>query len=439
MNLYQLFHKGVLILSLLLAFLFQPTCIATELSKTVTKEIAVNNATQIAFKGGIGNLIVETWDKPLARIEMRITVDGDEKDIQSLYSTLEAMAFSKSGNSVEFDSKFYKNYKKYTAGKTIISLKNGSKIKVKRIKVEYVLLVPPVTPLSIYNRYCTVKIPDMSGELSLDLYQCEFDIGKIDKKAKIKLHFGSGEIASVEELTLDIYDGDITISQSEFINAKSKFSELHIIETGSLIVDSYDDHIKVDKHRQTEITASYSDLVLASFEKGSINISEGTINAGNVGQLKLSSKFTTAYFLAVENLSISEFHQSRLKSDIIGTISAHLNYSHLDIGELQKKMSILSSQEDEILVSKVNQHFSEIDIESRYTKVELHFAANSAYLLNTHLKSVALDFIKDQFTIQKESNAKQNTKILLARKVGVGNQSEASVKLSMLGGKAILR
>lgn len=439
MNIYKSFNKGIVLLSILLAILFQPTCIATEISKTVTKEIAVDNATQIAFKGGIGNLFVETWDKSLARVEMRVTVDGDEKEIQDLYSTLEAMAFSKSGNTVEFNSKFYKNFKKHSAGKTVINLNNGSKIKVKRIKVEYVLFIPPVNSLNIHNRYCSVKIPDMSGELSLDLYQCEFEIGKIDNNAKVSLHFGSGEIDSVKELTLDIYDGDLSILQSGIINAKSKFSELYINETGSLIVDSYDDQITVDKHRQTEITASYSDLDLGSFEKGSINITEGTIKAGNVGQLKLTSKFTTANIFAVENLTISEFHQSRLKTEIIGTISAHLNYSHLDIGELLKKMSILSSQEDDILVSKVNQGFSEISIESRYTKVELYFADNSAYQLNTNLKSASLDFHKDQFTIQKESDAKQNTKILLARTVGANNQLETSVNLSMLGGKAILR
>ena len=71
-----------------------------ERKETYSFERVIKPETQIIFENKFGALKVETWEKNSVKVDVSISVDGDEEQVQKALDEIKKMAFVQDGDKV---------------------------------------------------------------------------------------------------------------------------------------------------------------------------------------------------------------------------------------------------------------------------------------------------------------------------------------------------
>jgi len=364
-----------------------------ETEKQITKEIAVSATTPIAFINKLGPVQVKTWSENKVRVVTNLIIDGKDKDIQKIIDYISDIDFNKSEEGVSFDTKFYKLYSQTFPGFIKIVLKNGSVIRgVSKIKLSYTLMVPKGNPLFISNKYEDITLPDLTGDINLELYESDIQAGNLSGNCKIKMKYSRSTFGSLGNTDLYMYESKGTIEQTGDLVLHSKYSTLTLPEAGSLSLDCYEDDITINKHGNVKGKAKYTTLNLGDFSKGEFNLYETHLFAGNCEKATIAGKYSRIQLKSSNNVTFTESYENKFSSSFVGELTATSKYGVYKIFHLDKSLNLITSYEDDIDIKRMGNQFTGVTVNSKYTNLSLIFEPGTKYKIDANLQYTDLNF-----------------------------------------------
>ncbi len=368
-----------------------------ESKESFSFERVIKPETQIIFENKIGKLKVETWDKNSVKADIYVTIDGEADQVEKVLGVIRKMNFTEEGDKVSFNTRFYTTMSGMIPGKFSVTLPDCSAAKLRKLDVSFVLTMPRGNAFALVQSYEDATLPDLDGNVTLNLYECDLTAGNLPNCNQIISKFGKTGIDSVKDVSITIYEGKLMLHYAGSVKMISKYSSVEIGQMGSLTLESYEDKIHALSHGDLSVNAKYSDFQLADFNTGTFNLYECELKAGNGNIVALTAKYSTMEFLSCRAIVFTSGHENKFSCAQVGDLKASSKYCSYKITRLEGNMLFTASYEDKINVLQVHKNFKGIEISGKYAKVDLLFDKGASYKLNLNLKYTSLDYPKASF------------------------------------------
>ena len=377
-----------------------------EIKETYSCERIISANTLISFKNKTGPLRVETWDKKSVKVDISISIDGDDDQVKKALDYIKNLNFQTSGETVVFNTMFWKSMNS-GSGVTIqnfhvfgnhihMTLCDGEEINLRRLDLSYVLTMPKDNPLSLTQAYENVTLPDLNGKISLDLYESNMVAGKLPNCGLMVARYGKVTIDSIKDAVLTLYECNLKLGQAGNLTIDSKYSETEIVSAGKISFNSYEDKIHVIKHGDLSVKAKYTSFTRADFKIGAFDLYECSLRAGNSDVIAMTAKYCNLNFINCKAVVITSY-ENKFSCEQVGDLKAGSGYSSYKLTRLDGSLVMSSSHEDKVSVMQVGNKFTGINLSCKYTSVDLAFEPGTAYKLDADLKYSSFDFPKSSF------------------------------------------
>ena len=402
--------KSIFFSLLLLGFIASGSGVAAreikEIKETYSCERTLNATTPICFKNKTGPLRVENWEKNSVKVDISISIDGDDDQVKKALDYIKKMNFQQSGDTLVFNTRFWQSMNS-GSGITIqnfhvfgnhihLTLCDGEEINLIRFDLSFVMTMPKDNPLSLTQAYENVTLPDLNGKISLDLYESNMIAGKLPNCQSIVAKYGKVTIDSVKDATLTLYENNLKLSHAGNLTINSKYSETEIVTAGKISLNSYEDKIHVTSHGNLSVKAKYTSFTLADFNIGAFDLYECTLTAGNSDVIAMTAKYCDLKFISCKAVVITSY-ENKFSSEQLGDLKAGSSYSSYKVTKLDGSLVMSNSHEDKVSVMKVGKKFTGINLVCKYTDVDLQFEPGTAYKLDADVKYSSFDFNKSSF------------------------------------------
>jgi len=368
-----------------------------ERKETYSCERIIKPETQIFFENKVGELKVETWEKNSVKVDMSVSIDGDDDEVQKALDVIKKLGFVQDGDKVTFNTKFYKMMNGMIPGRFTVVFLDGSSARLSRMDISFVLTIPKASPLRLVQAYEKATLPDLDGKLNIYLYESNMVAGKLPNCLDLNIEYGKAEIDSVPNIPVKLYETKLILRHAGNLVLNSKYSETEIYNCGSLNVDSYEDKIHAISHGDLTVKAKYTTFTLADFNKATFDLYECKLKAGSGDIIAISAKYCTLEFIACKAIVFTAAYESKFTADQVGDLKAGSSYSTYKLSRLDGTLNIMNSNEDKISVLQVGKKFKGISIISKYSDVSLLFEYGTAYKVDADLKYSKFDYPKSSF------------------------------------------
>lgn len=409
-----------------------------ERQEKITREMTITPATLISFENKNGPVTVETWDKNTVKIDIRLVIDGEDNEINKVLEAVRNLEFIKDNETVLFKTGFYKMMSGVIPGHFKMTLLNGTTVRLNRLDLSYVLTIPKTNALSIKNAYDWLILPDLNGKLNLDLYECDLTAGTIANDAEIQMKYGKAAVDSIQDVKLTLYETDLSLAKAGDIRMDAKYSTVDIKAAGSLNIDSYEDKIAIARHGDVNAVAKYTTLNLAGFNRGTFDLYECKLKTGNVNILAIGAKYTGMEFQSCRALVFTTAYENKLQAGTIGDLKSTSSYSQYRIDRFEGKITFTSSYEDEIIVKSVSKKFTGLDLDGKYTELNLCFEFDAAYKIDADTRYTDFDYRKENFREIRYHKEDEEFRYVAVTQ-GADESTAPVISLRMYEGKVLLR
>lgn len=434
----KIFNSMILLSFLLIFILPAKGGNLHERQEMISKEAAVSPGTRIVFGNKNGDVTVNTWDKMAVKVDIRVVIDGDDEEVEKVLGIIRKAAFSTGNEEVSFNTRFYTMMTGRVPGSFRLTLTDGTTARLKKFDLFFVVTVPRGNALSISNAYGKLNLPDLAGETSLDLYECDLTGKSIAAGTKLKLKYGKASFDSLKDARMDLYEASLNLGGAGDLTIEAKYSSLTVASAGTLKIDAYEDKIAVKRHGDVSATAKYTTLDLGSFNRGTFDLYECHLTAGDANIVAIGAKYTDMDFRSCKALVFTVSYENKLISATVGDLKASSSYGVYSIGQLTGKLTFTESYEDKITVKNVSGSFSGLQLDGKYTQLCLTFDPAVVYKIDADTRYTDFDFSRELFReirYHKENEALK----FLAVKVGGDETTAPGVKLKMYEGKVEIR
>ena len=122
-------------------------------SKTLFKASVVPGDLVVQLNNNSGDLKINTYDENSVTLKTTVEITGNTKeDTDKIIAAIENFKFKLSGNTMEIDTRFYKNMNT-TNSRTTMTLLNGDKVEIKDFKIRHELQIPKTARINLDNKY----------------------------------------------------------------------------------------------------------------------------------------------------------------------------------------------------------------------------------------------------------------------------------------------
>ena len=372
--------------ALLLSVIFVSACAgAKDIQRTFSWKFNVNRDANVAMVNYDCNLTIHTWDK--AETEFRMTVDAEtksEEDTKTLENYLQGLTFSNSPSSVTFNNTFWES-RNTIMNKTTMKLKNGKTVNLVSMKISSELWIPSTCRFDLNSKYSQITMDDLSGPLTLDLYNDNLIGGNLFSDAEISDKYSTMEFSNTKNIRANIYSSKLNAGNSGNINIVSKYSRVNIKSCKTLTVNAYNDKYNIPQTEDVTFTAKYSDLVTENSGNLKADMYEGTITMENAGNVEIESKYALYMLSNAGKCSVSSSYNDKLTSRKLTSLKVvQSKYSNFRIDIIDESVKDLDSYNDTFTISETGNAFTGLTLTGKYTKTTLTLPAALSY----HFKSV---------------------------------------------------
>ena len=386
--------------ALTILMVLTPLCaISQDISKdkTLTREFDITENTVIEFENKVGNLVVETWGQDKVKFEAVVYVKAeDAEDVEAILDAISNPEIIHNSTGLSINTKFYDNYiskDNLVNQKITITLMDGTKIKLKELKINYVLTIPASSEFKLAQKYEDVTIPDLSGKVILEIYSCDLKAGNLPNAYRVGLKYATADIKSLGDTKLEVYDSKLDVEKTGNLNLYSKYSEMNIEKAGDLYLEIYDDKLYVNEHGSVTGEGKYTTLILSSFTTGDLKIYDCTFRAGKIDDLKMTAKYSKINIVSVRKFRFQECYDNQVTLEYVGEFRVTSKYTTFTIDELASSL-YLNSYDDKMNIYQVNSDFSGVELDGKYTNMTLVMQSGSQYKLTADVKYTDLNYRK---------------------------------------------
>ncbi|MEZ5000054.1 MAG: hypothetical protein R2744_03930 [Bacteroidales bacterium] len=262
-------------------FLMSSTLYGVEVNKKYNKEFSSKEKTQLAIDNRYGDITVESWNESRVVIDVLVTVEyGDQAKAEKFLEMIN-VEFSDEGGVI--------------GAKTVIDSKFsfGGWRDGQKFTIDYVVKMPVSLNFNVINRYGSVDIDELSGQVDVtvkygSLFIEKLSRGKEKPLNKIALAYSSGELVEMGWTELYLrYSSRTTIGRARALMVDSRYSKLQIEKVGSIVLDSKYDNINITGLNNIVAESGYTSYNLGTVT-GKLDIDAGY---GSIGVERLAAGF----------------------------------------------------------------------------------------------------------------------------------------------------
>ena len=236
--------------SFLVFLIFGQTIIAMggknymEKIKRIEKSYHVNADVEIEIDNKFGKVHVDTWDKN--EVSLVIEIKVEDKNEEKAAARLEDIDIERDDDSPESLSFRTLMDEKWWEGNPITAA-GTSMIGQKKVEINYTLSVPVSANLEIENRYGSVYISDLTGDVNVDVKYGNLKTKKLmGANSTIELSYGKGEIDQIDNAFLDIDYSKVEIEKSANMELECRYSGIEIEEVDVLEIDAKYGEVEIE-------------------------------------------------------------------------------------------------------------------------------------------------------------------------------------------------
>ncbi len=257
-----------------------------EKTKSYTKTYSIDKDDKISVDNSFGKVVVNTWAKNEVRVDVEIKADADDDAAAQKLLDGVNISDSKSGSVVSF---------KTSINQDSDGMHFHSHNEVNKTEVNYTVYMPAKSSLILNNRFGSVKIPDLSGKLMLNLSYGTLNAQQLTNPLnELTVRFGDANIESLNSTAMNISYGKLNIGTADNLKAKLSFSSGNVdkLRSSGDISVKYGAGFKVG-----QLTNVKNLNVDASFTKVLVNVKDdydfdvntkmGSFNYDNNGAVKV--------------------------------------------------------------------------------------------------------------------------------------------------------
>jgi hypothetical protein len=232
--------------SLFLALLWLATGMQAqvpEYARQISRSFRISNTMTVDISNKYGKVEIISWNVDSVKfiIDMRIR----SKDKQKLEKLRQSVDF-------EFIPGPYYIMARTRFGdsgadvfKDIVDIAGSYLSSSNSVTINYTVMIPEWAPLKIENKFGDVYFDNLHGPLNLTLSYGDLKGGRLNGRSEVKLTSGDGDVGYIK-------DGQMFVS----------YGNMHIGETGRLIVQSRSSNVTIDKASNLQLDSRRDKIYL---------------------------------------------------------------------------------------------------------------------------------------------------------------------------------
>lgn len=403
---------------------------AQERKNSFEKTYKLNSTGEFTFSCYDTDLKVNTWEKDEVKLMGVIIIEGGDKDDQDkLIDVFKNPETSQSANSLKIET----NMSTFTV---IIgpyrrtTLVNGTKIKVKKYKVNYTLWLPKSVAFNLKSKYNSVDIATLTGKIDFQLYDVDLTLASFNKGV-FDMKYSSAEIGKGESAKFDLYECEIEIKNINVFSTNTKYSKFYIENVSLIALGSYEDKFKILNITDELIgKAKYSDfLIKSNINQIKMDVYESDIEAKNIKKLIYSSKYSSLKALNIGSAKCERLYEAKIYASTVGDFScSESKYDKIEFEAITKSIDFTNAYELKLKVGKVDPSFESFSGEFKYGSVDMNLDPSLEFILDFETTYGNVKFPEERFRLNDyRTNGNESKKSF---KASTSENAKCKIKFS---------
>ncbi|MFC2090502.1 hypothetical protein ACFLT1_06955 [Bacteroidota bacterium] len=363
-----------------------------KVQETFKWKYEVNEDVRFTFNNYNCDLIIHTTDKN--EIEYHLAVDiilKSEEDAEILRDYIENLIFSHSATSAEFDNRFWKS-RTNIMGKKTLELKDGKKLRLVEFDLQGEMWIPRKTALSLTSKYSEIDVEDLSGEISLDLYNDKVYGNNLEGPLKIKVKYGKLEFKNMKDIEADFYNTNFIAEDIGNLDLSSKYSKFRAGNAGDITIEGYNDKLEFKNTGAIHWIDKYSSLLANNVANMELDCYNSSITVTGADDIQAKLKYGDYDFGDANLLRISSTYNTTFNLHSLAELDVtESKYSNYRIDELTLALSLQDGYSDKFIIKKTANNLSGIKLAGKYINAELVLDPGFDYLFKANVKYPKFD------------------------------------------------
>ncbi len=254
-------------------------------TRQIKRSFAATSNTSVELVNKYGNIHINTWEKDSIRLEIDVTAIGKKaNDVDGL---MEFVEFDIMGSSSYVIAKSIFGKKVSPITKNFVQMKSAFKKNFK-LEVEYTLYMPQGCDISLKNKFGDIYLPDVTGDLDVDLSHGDLRAKEVGKVKLLKVQYGKVNIDKIAQGNLQLGFAELDVESTGELLIKSRSSEYHIASATMLNLESKHDKFYIESVERVVGEVVFSDLNIKKLKY----ILDVTTKYGDVNVSNINSSFS---------------------------------------------------------------------------------------------------------------------------------------------------
>jgi len=380
------YFYSVLVTFLFLAMGLEGFGQGRKVEKTYEWKYNVDEHVNFTFNNYDCNIIIHTWDK--AEVEYKMDVNATlrtEEEASKLDAYLEKLEFTHSAGNVKFDNRFWSS-KRTIMGRQTITLNKGGKLRFSEFKMKGEMWIPKNCILKLQSKYSEIKLDDINGRLSLDLYNDKLYGGTVNSPLKIVAKYSTLEFKNVKDINAELYNTNVETGDAGDLDIVSKYSDFRAGNAGKINIDAYNDKYSFENTGDIKFIDKYSDLNAKISGHIRLDCYTSTVNLVSAQDLDLTSKYGKYTIEGARNLNISSAYNDNFKLGSLNSLNiSESKYGVYKVNHLESSLLLKDGYSDKFFVTETGD-FKEVKVDGKYIVVEMALDKTLSYRFKANVK-----------------------------------------------------
>ncbi|HBG87315.1 MAG TPA: hypothetical protein DEG09_03535 [Marinilabiliaceae bacterium] len=203
---------------------------------TRTVSVQINNK--------YGHVKVNTWAKDSVKVEITQTYTHTSiENINKLKSSINILRYNASGT-IRFETSFEQSGGRFFRNVREATNMFGSE---SNTRIDYSITLPARSNINIINKYGDVILPTLSGRVTVDLSNGNFQAQRLSGHSELNLAFGNALINELNNGVLGLNFVELSLNRANSLTVNGSSSKIDIKSITDLVLDSRRDRVIIEK------------------------------------------------------------------------------------------------------------------------------------------------------------------------------------------------
>jgi len=372
-----------------------------KIQKTYTWNYGVNQDVKLTFGNYDCDLVIHTWNK--SEIEYKMTVDAtfrSEEDAKRMDGFIEALEFSHSPGSAEFNNRFWKS-RKNLMGKKTIDLKGEKTVRYSDFDMSGELWIPAGCNLNLNSKYSGIDMEDIEGRVSLNLYNDKVFGENVNNTLKVTAKYSTLELKELKDIEANFYNTDFEAGNMGNLSIESKYSKFRVGNANLVAINSYSDKYAFAHTGDITFVNKYSELRTESSGNIVLDCYSSTLVLGSVKNLELKSKYGKYEIEKLDNLHTSSSYSDNFKIQSLKTLNIdESKYGTYKTELLSGSLLLKEGYSDKFFITETGAAFMGMKVNGKYINVQAALEDALTFRFNANVKYPKFDIDEEAMDVR---------------------------------------